>query len=457
MTRTVAQPVAAKPAPHALLGKSGWVLGGFVMTYGLRFGLNVVYTRLLAPEIMGIMVILNAVRLGIELLTDVGIEQNIIHHADGETAHFRNAAWTMQVGRGLLLSTLFVLATPALGAFYHVPVALFYVAALSPFLGGLHSTAIFVLVRKLEVSRRNMFEVGSEVLGFAVAVTLTLVLRNVWGPVFALVISVAIRTGLSYLLPHSGQRLVIDRTIQRRIFAFGKWIALTSLLMYGASNLDRLYFGRVVPLALVGIYGVARAIAEIPTTLARRIGYQLVFPALARAGGEGEALSTAHVLSVRRIFVWVAASGLGVGIAIADWVIALVYDPRYAAAGWMLAVLLVGGLFAILSNLNEALLLAAGRPALSTAASAAKLCLLALLLPLGNWLGGLGLALCAITLTEIGQYGFIAWGVRRVGGAVFRQDAIAVGLAAAALAIIAALRFACGFTLPFAGLTVAWR
>jgi O-antigen/teichoic acid export membrane protein len=435
---------------RALLGKSGWVLGGFVVTYGLRFGLNVVYTRLLAPEIMGIMVILNAVRLGIELLTDVGIEQNIIHHHDGLTPQFRNAAWTMQVGRGVLLSTVFVVATPFLSAFYHVPAAVFYVAAASPVLGGLHSTAVFVLVRQLEVSRRNLFEVGSEGLGFAVSVGLTMALRSVWGPVIGLVAAVAIRSALSYLLPDSGQRLVLDRVIQRRIFAFGKWIALTSLLMYAASNLDRLYFGRVVPLALVGIYGVARAIAEIPTTLARRLAYQLVFPALARSEGT----IAAEVLTSRVWLVAAAGAGMGLAVGLADAAIALVYDPRYAAAGWMLALLLIAGLFSILSNLNEALLLAAGRPSLSTGANAAKFALLAVVLPLGHRLGGLPWAIGAIVLTEIGQYLFIAWGVRRVGGAVFRQDALALGLGALVLGTVTLLRLACGFGASFAG---AWR
>lgn len=448
------------PARRAMLNKSSWILAGFMASYGLRFALNIILTRLLLPEVMGIMVILNAVRLGIELLTDVGIEQNIVHHADGLTEHFRDAAWTMQVARGVLLSTIFAAAAPFLSHFYHVPAAIFLVASFSPFIGGLHSTAVFVLVRKLEVPLRNMFEVGSEALSFLVSIGLAAALHNVWAPVIALVLSVAIRSALSYLLPEARQRLVIDHTIRKRIMAFGKWIALTSLLMYGASNLDRLYLGRVLPLAVLGIYGVARAIAEIPTSLARRLSYQLVFPALARAKESGELTWRpggigAHVLSTRALLAYSACAAIGLGCGIADWAVALVYDPRYAAAGWILAILLTGATFAVLSNLNEALLLAAGRPALGTYANAAKLATLGALLPLCYRFGGFGLAVAALPCAELGQYFYIGWGVRRVGGAVFRQDACAIGIAFATLGLVALAREACGFSLPFAGFVPA--
>lgn len=435
----------------AILVKSLWTMAGLAGSYGLRFALNIVLTRLLAPEIMGVMVIINAVRLGIELLTDVGIEQNIIHHHDGLDRHFRNVAWTMQVGRGLLLSGVFALATPFLASFYHIRPVLLYVVAASPFLGGLHSTAIFVLVRKLEVPRRNLFELGSEALAFLVSVGLALALRSVWAPVIALVLAVAIRSALSYLLPGAGQRLVLDRAIQRRIVHFGKWIALTSLLMYAASNLDRLYFGRIMPLAVVGVYGVARAIADIPTNLARRLSYQILFPALARAQESGEDLA-GPILAARRPLVLGASLGLGGAVMVADWMIALVYDPRYGAAGWMLAVLLVGGLFSILSNLNEALILSAGRPAFSSYANVARLVTMALLLPACYALGGFTWAVAGIAAVEVAHYGYIGLGVARIQGRIWRQDLAALALAFAMMALLGGTRMALGLGLPFAGM-----
>jgi O-antigen/teichoic acid export membrane protein len=165
----------------------------------------------------------------------------------------------------VFLSLLFAAATPFLAQTYHIDVRIFWLVACSPLLGGLHSTAIFVLVKQVEVRRRNQFELGSELLGFLVSVGLAYTLRSVWAPAFALVCTVAIRSGLSYLLPDSAQQFRLDPQIRRRILHYGKWIMLTSLVMYAATNLDRLYLGQAVPLGLVGIYGIARAMAELPT------------------------------------------------------------------------------------------------------------------------------------------------------------------------------------------------
>jgi len=442
--------VNAQPPRYA--GKFVWTAGTFMISAGLKFGLNIVLSYLLAPGILGVMVVVNAVRLGVELLTDVGIEQNIIHHADGLDRKFRDAAWTLQLLRGLLLSALFAGAAPFLAQAYHIDVRIFLLAALSPMIGGAHSTAIYVLVKHLEVRRRNGFELGSEALAFVVQVGLAFWLRSVWAPAIGLVAAVALRSALSYLLPDAGQRLRFDREVARRIFSFGKWIALTSLVMYAATNLDRLYLGRLVPLGLLGIYGIARAIAELPTTLARRMSYQIIFPALAGASIDDRSERMAHIAASRLFFVLGACMSLAFAGAVADYLIAFIYDPRYVAAGWMLSVLLMGAIFAVLSNLNEALLLSAGRPHYSSFANLTRLVTLAIALPCGFALGGFPGAVVAVALTELLQFFYIGIGLRRVRMAFWRQDALTIGASIIIFLAIIGARHWLGLGNPLAGM-----
>jgi len=434
----------------SFLRKSLWVLGGFAGSAGIRFALNTALTHLLAPKIMGVMVVVNAVRLGIELLTDVGIEQNIIHHADGLTPRFRNAAWTLQLLRGGLLSCLFFAASPLLASLYHIDVRIFLVTACAPLIGAMHSTAVFALVKQLEVTRRNIFELSCEAAAFLVSIGLTLWLRSVWGPVFALLAATAIRSVFSYALPDARQRLAYDAVLFRQSGTFGKWIALTSLVMYAATNLDRLYFGRVVPLSLIGVYGLARSIAELPTNLSRRISYQIIFPAMAQARVESErAPVLRQIAKTRGGFVLLACCGLAVGAGVSDYMVATLYDPRYASTGWMLAVLLTGSIFAVLSNLNEALLLGAGKPAYSSYANLMRLITLAIGIPLGFFLGGFPLAVCAVAMTELLQYCYNAIGMWRASVGFWAQDGLAVLSALALLATTLVLRQWFGLGSPF--------
>src|SRR5664280_1625218 len=70
---------------------------GYAANQLLRFGGNLVLTRLLFPEAFGVMAIMQAVVLGVTMLSDVGITQSIVLHQRGAEPGFVNTAWTIQI------------------------------------------------------------------------------------------------------------------------------------------------------------------------------------------------------------------------------------------------------------------------------------------------------------------------------------------------------------------------
>src|SRR5665213_3405929 len=101
-----------------LLRGTAWTLGAFGVSQGLRLVTNVALARLLAPELFGIMVIVNSIRIGIELISDVGIGQNIVHNTDAEKPDFYNTAWTLQLIRSVVLWIVFSAAAIPIAHFY---------------------------------------------------------------------------------------------------------------------------------------------------------------------------------------------------------------------------------------------------------------------------------------------------------------------------------------------------
>src|SRR6478736_6077527 len=82
--------------PRIVITKNAiWTAGAFGILQIIRLATSVVLTRLLAPELFGIMVIVNSLKAGIELLTDVGIGQSIIYNRNAEDSDFYNTAWTL--------------------------------------------------------------------------------------------------------------------------------------------------------------------------------------------------------------------------------------------------------------------------------------------------------------------------------------------------------------------------
>ena len=246
----------------SIASKSLWTMGTYAASAGIRFGSNIVLSRLLGPEILGVVVIAQAIRVGTELLTDLGMEQNVVHSEHGDEERFLNTVWTMQILRGLLMSLACAAATPLLARFYGIDSNILLAMSVVPLLNSLMSTSLFSVAKRLDVRTRNLFELVSETIGLVINITLAFTLQNVWAPILGILLSIAVRSSLTYLLPHPRHRLLLDRIHAPSIFHFSKWIMLSSLAFYAAVYVDRLFLGRVVPLAVLGVYGLAKAVAD---------------------------------------------------------------------------------------------------------------------------------------------------------------------------------------------------
>ena len=128
-----------------------WTSSTYLMGLVDRFETNVILARLLAPEIFGIMVIVNSMRTAIEQLTDVGVGQNIIHNRKGGDQHFLDTAWTIQGIRGAFLCAAFIVMAFPLAQFFGLSILqnIFIVAGFASLIAGFTSTSIFLLDRRL--------------------------------------------------------------------------------------------------------------------------------------------------------------------------------------------------------------------------------------------------------------------------------------------------------------------
>lgn len=438
----------------SIASKSLWTMGTYAASAGIRFGSNIVLSRLLGPEILGVVVIAQAIRVGTELLTDLGMEQNVVHSAHGDEERFLNTVWTMQILRGLLMSLACAAATPLLARFYGIDSTILLAMSAVPLLNSLMSTSLFSVAKRLDVRTRNLFELVSETIGLVINITLAFTLQNVWAPILGILLSIAVRSSLTYLLPHPRHRLLLDRVHAPSIFHFSKWIMLSSLAFYAAVYVDRLFLGRVVPLAVLGVYGLAKAVADLPNTVAGRLAFQVVFPFVAssRDGLAAGSAARRELGQARRNFLLLVLVGIATVMAWSDHAVILLYGRRYAAAGWMLCLLLVGGWIAVMSSLNEATVFGSGKPKNVGLANSTRFIVMATVLPTGFALLGLPGALLALPAAEFTRYLMLMQAQRQLGTTFLRQD----GLMSLALVGLfggwIALRLSLGLGVPWAAL-----
>jgi len=405
-------------------GRIGWPVFTFGGLQGIRLITNIILSHLLSPAIFGVMLIINTLRTGVELLSDVGIGQNIVSHPEGGTRSFTATAWTIQIIRGFIIAAVLAACSPLIAHFYAQPILARAVplAAVLTVIAGLQSTGFFVLQREQRLGQFCFFELSTAAAAAVIQVTISWFDRTVWSLLYGAVVCMAMQVVCSFFMtPSAGLRLTIDRRHAHAIIHFGKWIFLSSTIYFVASNFDRLYLSKHIPWALLGVYGIARSLAEVFTILLNRVGNIVIFPIIAGSSHRGTALRE-RISAQRWPVLAAAAIGLALFVAISDRVIFLLYDQRYHGAAAILPVLACGVWFSILATLGEAVSLGTGRPQVGTAANGAKLAWLMGGMPLlAAMFGFPGLVACIAT-ADLVKYVALNAGQKRAGLAFPAQD-----------------------------------
>ena len=362
------------PLKRRILSASSWSLFGSGISYVISLGSNLLLTRLLVPEMFGVMAIATLVITLLSMFSDVGLTQNVIQSTRGEDSRYLNTAWAIQIIRGLMLwllalcIALFIFVADHVGlsrqgSVYSDPYLPYVIAVISfsMVIDGFQSTKVSEATRYLSLGRITQMRIAGQIVGLICMIGWILLIgRSVWALVAGTVCSRMLTTPLSHIwLPGSANRWQWDQSAFYEIFHFGKWIFLSSILGLFANNSDRILLGGLVGSATLGIYSIASmlitAIAQIMFTIFAQVSY----PALSEVARERPGELKRSLYGIHKLtapFVYFCS---GLLVVSGTTLIGLLYDSRYAEAGWMLEVLAVG-LLKIPFNLPQWCLLARG-------------------------------------------------------------------------------------------------
>lgn len=435
--RSSTPPPAAAPRAGTMLRGSAWTLGGYAAGQALRFLGNLVLTRVLFPAAFGEMTLVMTIVQGLQMFSDIGAGPAIVQGARGDDPRFLRTAWTLQCTRGAILWAVALLISRPVAALYGQPSLAWYipVAGLCTVFAGFESIAVFTQQRHLRIERVTAVAFSAQAITVISTVAFSLVARSWLGPddpsaVWALVAGTVLggvaRLALTHLVLEPFQhRFLLERDALRTLFGFGRWIFLSTLLTFLAGQSDRLFFGKVVPLGMLGVYGVAAALAALPAQAIQRLASSVLFPGFSRMAEGADFARSVHRARMPALLGGAAlVTGL---VACGPFLVHVLYDDRYLEAGWMVQYLAAAAWLQILESTNGAVLLAQGRVSWHAADNAAKLVGLVLLVPAGFWAHGFHGAVVGLVAADLLKYVTSAIGVTVRGIRVVRTD---VGLSA---------------------------
>ena len=434
-----------------------WTVGFFGLTLALRIVSSVVLTPLLTPEIFGIFVIVYVIQNTIDLLSDVGFGKNLVISKNADKPEFYNTVWSIRLLRGLMLFPICVAAALPLAHLYQAP-ALAWILPLTGVyfvIEASSSLSVSFLQKRLQTAKLNFFQFATAGIATIGQMAFAYFSPTIWALAFGFLGSAVVETVGSYLvMPDLRHKFFISKEYARQISFIGKWIFLASIIFVLASSYDSLYLGKVIPLQLLGIYGIARNIAQAMNGLVGRVNAAVIFPFIASHSELPRRDFRDQLGVVRAKFMLVAALGFSVLVLISDVLIRILYDYRYHEGGWMLSVMLIGVWFSMISFINDATLIGFGKPHYGAFSFAVKLALLLFGLPLAFMKYGIAGAIVLVVISEISRYIPILVGQAREGFSFVKQDLAMTSLMLALVGLWEWLRWVSGFGTSFESLPI---
>lgn len=419
-----------------------WTMVSYTGTQSLRLLSNLILSRLLFPAAFGQMTLVFTFITGLQMFSDLGTGRAIIQSKRGDDQDFLRTGWTIQCARGALLWIASCAIAIPVARFYEQPVlvSLIPVAGLSALIAGFDSTSVFRQQKHLRLERLTVVDLVAQLIGVVTTVSLSLVVWRsgseeryaVWALVAGTLVSSTIRMVLTHtFLPGCSHRFQLDRGAWREYLAFGRWIFVSTLLTFFATQTDRLIFGKMIPVALLGVYSFAATIAMLPTQAVSGVGNNVVFPTYSQLAARDDFGSL--FWRVRMPIVLAGGAIVTAMIACGPFLVAILYDERYREAGWMLQILSAGSWFRMLEAATSAALLAKARVRWLAAGNAAKLAGLFLFIPIGYSVAGFPGALVGLAIADCLKYAVSVAGGTLGGLRGFGGDAAATaGVAAVA-------------------------
>jgi O-antigen/teichoic acid export membrane protein len=398
---------------------------------------SVLLTRLLKPYDFGIVGIITSVFFVVTMITDLGFEAFLIRHGRTEDGHFRDVIWTIHAKRGFALFVGVAIASPAIAWVFGKPVVALplAVASLTFAINGLASLSLMTALRRDKARELSLLDFGLQLFSTITCLLLALWWRNAWSIIGAMVLQSGLRTLLSYrLFSNSQQRLARDKAISREFLAFSRMILLSSFMALVIGQSDKLVLGRLFTLNEFGLYAIALTISNAPIAFVESYVRRIAFPIYAQTWRQSPTELRDVYYRARRSVSALYALGCGGLMGGAPLLVALLYDPRYAAASTFISLLMIAVALRLPNVAASELLTATGDMKRMVRMGLVRLMWLAAAIPSGFVLFGTIGVVGAVGLIEVPVL-FYCWiMLRRIGVLDLRDELsflvlIAVGAA----------------------------
>lgn len=308
-----------------------------------------VLARILTPEDFGIVAMAVAGAALPQAILDMGLEHAVLREKN-PSAEVYNTAWSIRLLQMTALAVVIFLAAPIFAGFYKEPrlEAVARAIALVVFLAGLENIWVVAFRKEFNYGRDFAYNAIIKVLTVATTLAVALAIRSYWALVAGLVLSNVIRFIASLLMAPSVMRFSL--AAWRSIWGFSQWRLSMGVASFSIGNSDRLILGRFAAADAVGLFSVARSLADLVVVELSAPFNRAFAPGIASIQDEPERLAGVMIRAV--VGLEIACMPLSIGLALtADQLVPILLGAEWSGAIPILQIIALSGAPAALNSM----------------------------------------------------------------------------------------------------------
>lgn len=322
---------------------------------------TILIARILTPEDFGVIAMAAPVTAFILMFQDLGLSHATIQ-AKSITSRQSDLLFWINLAVSGLLALLLLVSSPFVALFYGEPRA-GYVTAASAVTALVSASALqhlALLNRELRFSTIAKIDAASAAMGFVVAVSLALIMRNYWALWIGGTAGVLTTAVGSWLASRWRPRFRFSLKGSGALLRFGGSLTGFSVVNFVSRNADNILIGRVWGASPLGLYDRSYRLMVFPIQAINSPLSKVMIPLLSRIREEPQAYRRLYLTCLRAITI-ATFPAIAVAAATSDRLIPLLLGDRWAAAAPIFYWLSLSAFFQPIGNSTGWIYISQGR------------------------------------------------------------------------------------------------
>ncbi len=323
--------------------------------------ITAVLARLLSPSDFGI-VGMAVVFTGFgDVFKDLGLSKALIQKQDIDNSHLYSAFW-INIGFGLLLTSVIILISPLIALFYNKPELkpILIVLSFNFIISSLTIIHQTILTKEMDFRSLTIRDIVAIAGSGAVGIILAYKGFGVWSLVFQMLSYTILNSFLLWKLSEWRPKIFFSYSAIKDMLHFSINFTGFNIVNYLARNMDYLLIGKFLGPQALGLYTIAHKLMMFPLQNISWVITKVLFPAFSKIHNDLERLKRVYLVIIRSISYISFPLMAGLFIVAPEFV-NVVFGPKWAGAIILIRILCICSIFHSLYTTTTSIILSQGK------------------------------------------------------------------------------------------------